>query len=448
MPQKADGKSSKGGGWNLSSIVSKIADVLVEEEDDDPKQQQQQQQQQQRGAQPSGSQGQAFGASSAPTAKAAHAKDSGGGSGLFGGVRDWIVQKANPEAKIAKGVGKKMEAYFDKSMNRWVFPGEDESAEADAPPAPPPTGGAGTPSSSADGGCGYDPLAALMSPQAPVRQQHQPLNRSASVGGAHATMTTQGGMAGQAPSHGMPHGPQGGAGQMHASPAAHHTFNRSQSMPQMDMQAATNGVARHAELKDALVSFLAAHDPAQLANESAPGSQISCWLDAGLKDLAQLSNELQARYGASPSFTNVPSAASGGQQHNASVQGTSSEQNAVAQAVPSVLSQGVSQADEGQVVSVLQDLKSQLVDQKLKPSQKRQLAEVDKCIALLSAKLKDNSIDGDVIGRLDAFTAAVKKRDFRWVRLLDSHRKAYCYSVDCSLTRTLCAMTLPVLLPR
>ena len=42
----------------------------------------------------------------------------------------------NPDAKIAD-TGEKMEAYYDKDLKRWIFPGDDP-AEVAKPLAPPP----------------------------------------------------------------------------------------------------------------------------------------------------------------------------------------------------------------------------------------------------------------------------------------------------------------------
>ena len=47
--------------------------------------------------------------------------------------RSWLGDKItkwlNPEAKIAKGIGGSMDAYYDEKLKRWVFPGEDATSE-------------------------------------------------------------------------------------------------------------------------------------------------------------------------------------------------------------------------------------------------------------------------------------------------------------------------------
>ena len=47
-----------------------------------------------------------------------------------------ITAWLNPEAKIAKGIGGSMDAYYDEQLKRWVFPGEEEESAPSAPSAP------------------------------------------------------------------------------------------------------------------------------------------------------------------------------------------------------------------------------------------------------------------------------------------------------------------------
>uniref|UniRef100_A0A6S8TR00 Protein transport protein sec16 n=1 Tax=Chaetoceros debilis TaxID=122233 RepID=A0A6S8TR00_9STRA len=79
-------------------------------------------------------------------------------------IGGWITKKLNPDAKIGD-TGKPMEAYFDKKMNVWVFPGDDP-AEVAKPLAPPPItpivkNSSVAPASEATSD---DPLASLIAP--------------------------------------------------------------------------------------------------------------------------------------------------------------------------------------------------------------------------------------------------------------------------------------------
>ena len=90
------------------------------------------------------------------------------GPGWFSGIGDYIAQKMNPDAKVAK-MGTKMDAYYDKEKKKWVFPGEDPSEEKAAPAAPPTDMSMGAPGSAPTGPtppAADDPLAALMAPPA------------------------------------------------------------------------------------------------------------------------------------------------------------------------------------------------------------------------------------------------------------------------------------------
>lgn len=81
------------------------------------------------------------------------------------GIRDYLVSKLHPEATVGK-LGGKMEAYFDKDLGRWVFPGDDPS---DLPPSagPPPTAPLGTKlesSTQSMPAASSDPLSMMMAP--------------------------------------------------------------------------------------------------------------------------------------------------------------------------------------------------------------------------------------------------------------------------------------------
>ena len=62
-------------------------------------------------------------------------KSSNSGGWLSSKMQKWFLPK---EAKVAKGLGKTMEAYYDESKKRWVFPGEEDKDDAPALPPPPP----------------------------------------------------------------------------------------------------------------------------------------------------------------------------------------------------------------------------------------------------------------------------------------------------------------------
>lgn len=111
-------------------------------------------------------------------------------TGLMGSIRKGIIKWIMPNAVDAtENTGSKLEAYFDKQLNRWVFPGEDPQAVAPLPPPPTSIGGGGSSagpsggaspafplastgassgnnsgSSSSSAAPAHDPLAALMAP--------------------------------------------------------------------------------------------------------------------------------------------------------------------------------------------------------------------------------------------------------------------------------------------
>ena len=61
----------------------------------------------------------------------------GTGSGwLSSKMQKWFLPK---EAKVAKGLGKTMEAYYDDTKKRWIFPGEEDVGDKPSLPPPPPT---------------------------------------------------------------------------------------------------------------------------------------------------------------------------------------------------------------------------------------------------------------------------------------------------------------------
>lgn len=93
---------------------------------------------------------------------------------------NWITKKLNPNATTAD-TGGTMEAYFDKDLKVWVFPGEDPAEKA-KPLAPPPTSTSKKvcevdKSISATTSTANDPLASLISPPARViRVNKDPLD--------------------------------------------------------------------------------------------------------------------------------------------------------------------------------------------------------------------------------------------------------------------------------
>ncbi len=89
-------------------------------------------------------------------------------SGLFGFIRSKVLKIVAPDAHEAtQNLGDKLEAYFDKSKNTWVFPGQ-ENEPAPAALAPPPTSAmpmsAPQAAPAAPAAQDDDPLAALMAP--------------------------------------------------------------------------------------------------------------------------------------------------------------------------------------------------------------------------------------------------------------------------------------------
>jgi len=111
--------------------------------------------------------------SSAPPKTKETPKESAPDSGK--GFLSWFTKKMNPDATIAD-TGKSMEAYYDKKLGRWIFPGQDPD-EVAAPLPPPPT--SVKPKPAAEGGqqnetsstpkpaaapSNSDPLSSLMAP--------------------------------------------------------------------------------------------------------------------------------------------------------------------------------------------------------------------------------------------------------------------------------------------
>jgi hypothetical protein len=90
--------------------------------------------------------------------------DSSEGGGLTGWLRGAFMSKKDKDKKAT--LGKKNDAYFDKDLNRWVFPDSPASA-APAPPAGPPIGSTSqanaNPSGPGDAN-GANAVAALMAP--------------------------------------------------------------------------------------------------------------------------------------------------------------------------------------------------------------------------------------------------------------------------------------------
>jgi len=72
-----------------------------------------------------------------------------------------VAKKLNPDATEAD-LGGKMEAYYDKKLGRWIFPGDDPN-EVAKPLAPPPVAPA-VKDAPKQPVASNDPLAALMAP--------------------------------------------------------------------------------------------------------------------------------------------------------------------------------------------------------------------------------------------------------------------------------------------
>jgi len=65
-----------------------------------------------------------------------------------------------------------------------------------------------------------------------------------------------------------------------------------------------------------------------------------------------------------------------------------------------------------QIEGALGELRSFFDTVPLNSSEKRQIAEIDKALANLRAKLAANAVAEDVLGRLTVFVDALQKRDY------------------------------------
>jgi hypothetical protein len=101
-------------------------------------------------------------------------------TGIVGSVRRGLLGWFYPNAHDAsENLGNKLEAYYDKSTKKWVFPGEDNN-QLDIASGPPPTSGfmsASIPTAKSENDIQQsDPLAMLMAP--PIRSSISSFNIS------------------------------------------------------------------------------------------------------------------------------------------------------------------------------------------------------------------------------------------------------------------------------
>merc|ERR1711924_295711 len=93
-------------------------------------------------------------------------------SGLFGGMKSFLIKKFNPDATECALPSNEEKAYYDEDLKRWIFPGDDP-AEVAKPLAPPPTlGSIPTEEVKVDDkkeNGPIDPIAAMMAPPPGLR---------------------------------------------------------------------------------------------------------------------------------------------------------------------------------------------------------------------------------------------------------------------------------------
>ncbi len=90
-------------------------------------------------------------------------------------MRTWVTKKLNPDATEAD-LGGKLEAYYDKKLGRWIFPGDDPN-EVAKPLAPPPVKPANVvKEEKKEEITKSDPLAALMAPPSRTTTNRAPLS--------------------------------------------------------------------------------------------------------------------------------------------------------------------------------------------------------------------------------------------------------------------------------
>eukprot|EP01039_Chlorochromonas_danica_P008530 gene8530-9403_t len=104
-------------------------------------------------------------ASSNNAATAGGGAGGGSGSGLVSSVRKGLLSWLYPEAHDAsENIGSSLEAFYDKQLGRWVFPGEEASAAASPALAPPPMA---MPSSSSSSSAPSSASGAVQPPSGP-----------------------------------------------------------------------------------------------------------------------------------------------------------------------------------------------------------------------------------------------------------------------------------------
>lgn len=157
------------------------------------------------------------------------------GSGMFGGMKSYLIKKFNPDATECAMPDNEEQAYYDENLKRWIFPGDDP-AEVAKPLAPPPTLGSipmekVNPDVTKDDGP-IDPIAAMMAPPPGIR--------------GLSAKKRSGGMGGLYPPGMIGSGPPGMMSPPAAPPAQFAVFT---SKPAAEKEKETNTTATNRRLK-------------------------------------------------------------------------------------------------------------------------------------------------------------------------------------------------------
>jgi hypothetical protein len=170
----------------------------------------------------------------APAVKSVARSSSAGGSGSStptggsgGGMVGRLAGLLGIKKPVTADLGEKMEAYFDKDKNRWIFPGQDgEEEEEDASLKPPPTGPIGGVPAGGGHGAGNEggnggPMDALSAMMAPPPLRGLPVRRAtvgAPIGGPAGLGMGSGGGGGGGRGQGIAPGMAGRGGEAGGGP--------------------------------------------------------------------------------------------------------------------------------------------------------------------------------------------------------------------------------------
>jgi len=134
-------------------------------------------------------------------------------SGLFRGMKSYLVKRFNPDAKYCELPDNEEKPYYDNDSKRWIFPGDDPT-EVAKPLAPPPTIGKmpteEVKSTETEDDGIKDPFAAMMA--APVNRTLSAKRRPGGIGGGRFPPGMMGGAGAGPPSMSSPPGMMGGGG--------------------------------------------------------------------------------------------------------------------------------------------------------------------------------------------------------------------------------------------